>query len=498
MTEALSSRGGSSAASGPAENDRASRMATYLVLSAAVVIAVVSARPYAGSWNDGSRLAAVESLADRGTLVIDQSIFVKVPPRSSPDAPTPYPPDDPLLMQHGTRDRLLIRGHYYSDKPPVLTVLMAAFYKGLSMATGLTARERPDLFCYLMTVGTSGLSYVVTIWCTLRLGVQLGISLPVRAAMGTSLGLATVALTYTRHVNAHIVLLGVAAALLVGIVTVAADVRAERVSWRRVAALGALTGFAYSIDLGAGPVILLATLGWMVYRTRRSGLLGLFVLTVLPSVVLHHAVNYATGGTFLPANTVPEYLQAAGGGFSGQNMTGGWNHPSLGRFFLYTASMLFGKRGFIGHNLPLFLTFPAIVFLVRRRSRHMPEICCAVAWFCGTWLVYAAGSTNSSGLAASIRWFVPLLAPAYFVMALYLRERPEYRTDFLILTGWGVVMATLMWWKGPWMHRMVPFFWPIQGAALLSWLVFRTRQRRDAIEVAVGPGGAAGRRELRR
>jgi len=40
-----------------------------------------------------------------------------------------------------------------------------------------------------------------------------------------------------------------------------------------------------------------------------------------------------------------------------------------------------------------------------------------------------------------------------------------------------LVMAALMWWKGPWMPRMVPFFWPLQVAALLSWLVFRMRQR---------------------
>jgi hypothetical protein len=269
-------------------------------------------------------------------------------------------------------------------------------------------------------------------------------------------------------------------------------VRAERVPWRRAVMVGALAGFAYSIDLGAGPVILLATLGLVAYRSRRFGAVALSVLAALPAIAVHHVANYAIGGTFLPANTVPEYLQAAGGGFSAQNMTGGWNHPSIGRFVMYAASLLFGKRGFFGHNLPLFLTIPAVAFLVRRRSDQLPEIVCALAWCFGTWLVYAAGSTNSSGYAASIRWFVPLLAPAYFVIALFLRERPGYRTDFLILTGWGVVMAALMWWKGPWMKRMVPLFWPIQGMALLSWLIYRMRQmRRPNDDPARDPGTTA-------
>ena len=107
------------------------RLAARFVLTAALVVALVSARPYAGSWNDGSRLATVESLVDHGTLAIDHSIFVQVPQRQHVDDPGPYPADDPLLQQHGTRDRLLIRGHFYSDKSPVPALLMAGLYQML-------------------------------------------------------------------------------------------------------------------------------------------------------------------------------------------------------------------------------------------------------------------------------------------------------------------------------------------------------------------------------
>jgi hypothetical protein len=46
---------------------------TWQVLIVAGLIALASARPYAGSWNDGSRLATVEALVDYHTLIIDQS-----------------------------------------------------------------------------------------------------------------------------------------------------------------------------------------------------------------------------------------------------------------------------------------------------------------------------------------------------------------------------------------------------------------------------------------
>jgi hypothetical protein len=386
------------------------------------------------------------------------------------------------VLQHGTRDRLYIQDHFYSDKSPVPALLMAGLYHGLQWATGLTARERPELFCYLMTVGTSGLAYLVAVWSMLWLGRRWRLPSGVGLLLAASLGLSTVALAYTRHVNSHILLLGVTAPLLVCLVGLADEVRVGRLSRWRLVGIGSLAGLGYSIDLGAGPAILAATMVLVAYRVRAFRPVALCVLAALPWIVAHHGVNYAIGGVWRPANAVPAYLVGAGGGFTSQNMTGGWHHPNVGAFLLYAAALLFGKRGFFGHNLPLFLTLPAVFFLIRRRPRELPEILCALAWSIGTWLVYAAGSTNSSGLAASIRWFVPLLAPAYFLVALFLRERPEYRADFIILSAWGLVMAALMWWKGPWMPRMVPFFWPVQGAALLTWLMYRRRQQRRGVE----------------
>src|SRR5687767_12101081 len=58
--------------------DNSERKAWIGVLLGASLIALVSARPYAGGWNDGSRLATVESLVDRHTLAIDDSMFVNV------------------------------------------------------------------------------------------------------------------------------------------------------------------------------------------------------------------------------------------------------------------------------------------------------------------------------------------------------------------------------------------------------------------------------------
>lgn len=465
--------------SGILDQGQENRLAACLVLSAAFAVAVISARSYAASWNDGSRLAAVESLVDRHTLVIDDSIFVRVPPRHDPAAPMPYPEDEPNLLVHGTRDKLLIRGHFYSDKSPVPALLMAGLYQALQWGTGLRARERPDRFCYWMTLGSAGLAYVVAVWSIFQLGQPLRLPLSLRTALTASFGLATVALTYTRHVNNHILLLGVAAALVLGLARLAEATRAGQKPRLRLLGLGMLAGLGYTIDLGAGPVLLVCTLAMVAYRCKGLRPVMVFVLAALPWLAVHHAINYVVGGTFRPASALPEYLQWPGSPFTSQNMTGIWNHRNVWHFLVYAAALLFGKRGFFGHSLPSFLMLPGIVALLRRRTPELPEILWAVSWCSGTWLLYATMSTNYSGVAASVRWFVPLLAPAYYLLAVFLREHPGYRKDFLVLSGWGILVAGLMWWKGPWMKRMVPLFWPLQAAALLSWIACWVRRRRE-------------------
>src|SRR5262249_22498167 len=149
------------------------------------------------------------------------------------------------------------------------------------------------------------------------------------------------------------------AALMLGL----AQLRSRESTWWQgslgIAALGSLAGLGYAIDLGAGPVLLLCSSLLVGYRCRGLSSLAAFGLAAMPWVVLHHAVNYSVGGTLKPANAVPEYFLWPGCPFGPQNLTGSWKHPSIGHFLEYAAALLLGKRGFLGHDLPLFLLAPA-------------------------------------------------------------------------------------------------------------------------------------------
>lgn len=455
-----------------------SRLADGAVLAAAVLIAILSAQPYADSSNDGSRLAAVEGLVDTHTLAIDESIFVRVPPRTAPPHQQPYAPYHKHLIDQGTADKIKVGDHFYSDKPYTPSLYLAGCYTLLQWTTGLKARDRADLFCTWMTLLSSGVAYVVAVWCVYQCGGTVGLSLRLRLLLAGSFGLSTLALPYSQHVNSHILGLAVAAAL-VGSLAVLVHTE-ERASWRRILGLGLLAGLGYAIEQGIGQLLWGWTLLAVIYRCGLRRAVVPFLAGALPWMVLHHAINYAIGGTFKPANAVPAYFDYPGTPFDAGNLTGLWNHASVGHFLAYAGALLVSDRGFLLHNIPLWLLLPGVVVLVRSGKANW-LMAFGAAWAVSTWLLYAALSNNYSGSCLSIRWFLPLLAPAYYVLALVLRHVPALRGDFLLLSIWGAVEAALMWWEGMWWGVLwwgnVPMLWPTLGIALVSWGSYRHFKR---------------------
>lgn len=448
------------------------RWLARIVALAAMAIALLSARPFAGSWNDGSRLAAVESLIDYRTWAIDQSIFVHVPAPTGQGAP--YPSSEPALLRDGTQDKMWIGDHFYSDKSPVPALCMAATYQVVQWMTGLVARERPGWFCYWLTFLSSGVAYVIAVCCIDRLAVLVRLRRRTRLLLVVSFALGTIALPYTRHVNNHILLLAVTSGLMLLIA------QAEGLSVPRLLAIGSLIGMGYTIDLGIGLVLVVCMVAFVAWKTR--SLLGVIAVlaAAFPWFALHHALNYAVGGTFLPANAHAAYFEWPGSPFDSANLTGGWAHASVGKFIGYALDLAAGRRGFLTYNLALFLAFPGLVVLLRSRVPEKGQLLFATGFSLAAWLLYSATSTNHAGLCCSVRWFVPLLAPGFYILALTLREKPDCETDMMILTVGSILMCTLSWWQGPWMGRMAPGFWPILIGTLLAWGAYHSVRLRTA------------------
>jgi hypothetical protein len=444
------------------KDGRHTRRDLILVAALAFAVAILSAKPYAGGWNDGSRLASVESLVDRGTFVIDDSIFVKVSPNSSP-----YTPDFEALSRTGTLDRLYINGHYYSDKSPVPALLLAGVYGTVKRLTGLSACESPATYCKLMNLTGAGVPYVAAAVGIFVLSRLLGLSRQGQWLITASMAFTTVAPAYTRTVNNHIMLLGVVTTIL----TLMVWIETKAANWLLWLALGTATGLGYTIDLGLGPIILASTGGWIAYRAvkiHRVGPVVFFGITAFPWLALHHTVNYLIAGTLGPANARPEYLQWPGSPFDAATMTGHLHHTVLD-FFVYSLDLLWGQKGIISHNLPLSLAFVAAPVVLRMRGRYQATLLSALLWSGGAFALYAATSNNYSGLCVSVRWFVPMLAPAYLVLALLVRDRPEFELDLILLSAVNAVWALMAWRAGWWSSPPLAWHWIIMSLGLCVW-----------------------------
>jgi hypothetical protein len=464
-------------------NQKATWQELISILAIGIAVILVSAKPYAGGWNDGSRLAQVEALVDFKTLAIDRSIFVDPAAARGAEA-TPYPPQRKDLMEGGTLDKVLVKDRYYSDKPPVSALFMAACYQALKWTTGLQARLRPDLFAYSMTLVSSGLAYLAAVLCIHLLGRKILAAKSTAFAVTISFALGSSALAYARQVNSHVELLAVAAALMACLHSLPQRLLETPPPRGLLAGMGVLAGLGYCLDLAAGPLLLITVLPLISYRCRVAGkkglgMIALFFFSALPLIILHHALNYQTGGTLRPVNTVAEYLYWPGSPFNADNATGHWHHSSFGRGLVYALDLLVGRKGFLLHQPVLILAFlGGLAVMIRNRPLvpEFPEMLFAFAWSGAVWLAYAWGSNNLSGVCVTIRWFVPLLAPGYYVLLTVLRYRSRCYPEFLTLAAGGMVLSLLMWCYGPWTN-MVPGYWFILGATLLGWSAAALRRR---------------------
>lgn len=439
----------------------------------ALAFAAFSAKPYAGSWNDGSRLATVESLLDRGTLAIDDSIFCQVPSSGI----SPYPPKRADLNLIGTFDKLYVRGHFYSDKPLFAGIVMAGLYRPLQWLGAPSPAEKPDVFIRLITILTSGLGYAIAVGCLWVIGRRIGLQAGLRLGWLAAFAFGTYALTYAQHANSGAMQLGA----LAGISLLLTRDIERRWGVANLIGLGTLAGFGFVLDFGSGPPLVACLFGLVWWTTRSARSVLVFTAAAAPWIAASLAVNYAVGGVWKPLNMYPEHFQFPGSPFSPENMTGFLQHQPINQF-LYAGGMLFGKHGFLNHNLPLMLAIAGVPLL----RRGHPELAALMAW-CGlTWLMYALLSNNMGGQCCSVRWFVPFLVPGLWLLALQLREKPRLIPQFGVLTAGGVVLAALMWREGPWARHMIPAMWPVVGTTLLIWgaVELRTRRRAQAVVLA--------------
>lgn len=395
------------------------------VLLLLVFVSMLFVIPNPKSWNDASRLAAIESVVERGTLVIDNSTFV------------------------GTGDKIFVNGHFYSDKTPLSTLFGALVYYPLH-ALGFRLSLDWSVAYFCITFFT-----VKALWILSLLAFHATLGL-MRANQGTraihtlALGLASIHLSWSSVYNNH--------SLAASLITIAFYFYMRSRHAARPARDMFVSGFLFSLagHMDVPTMAFYATfLTLILLDPRRRKYVMHYLLPGLILAVPALAMNYSITGRFAPLQTNPAYFDYPGSPWKGAEKLSGTEMNSLTFLFSYALDCLLGRRGFLLYNPLLFAFIPRLVREMFGRTDFWKEaigigVTSAVIMF-----YYFLYTSNYGGASYSIRWFVPLLPLLYlggfgFFANFYGLKKKAFSLVFAASVCIAGIGMTNPWAEGKW------------------------------------------------
>jgi hypothetical protein len=365
-------------AMGPGSLQQKIQLAILLVTAASLLSLTTHSAP--GPCNDSSRLATAEALVHRGTFAIDGSYFAYA------------------------CDQIQIGGRSYSDKPPLLSLHLAALLALLERTTHWTIpADLPSLY-YALTLLSSGLGFLLTLLGARKLLLLLGTAPLWATITAFAAGATTLLLPYSSVISNH----PVAAAPLMWFVVLyvlaspqGATPEGHRRGPLHSLSLGLLAGLAIAIDPLVSTVIAPLALVWML-RPENRRKIGWALLGGLPLLVVHGCICFAISGNPLALNLDAESF--AQSETIRKTLTGiGWQHASLESFLTYTYHSLFGYRGFFLYNPAALLGCLTLGLMIAQRA----HAALGISLGAGLLLFFALSlgfSSNYSGYAYGVRW----------------------------------------------------------------------------------------------
>jgi hypothetical protein len=390
---------------------------TLLFLALVSILIVI---PYPRSSNDQSRLAAIESVVERGTLVIDNSTFVD------------------------TRDKIFVNGHFYSDKTPLSSLIGAVVYLPLHyLGFRLSLGWSVAYFCItFFTVKALWVLSLLAFHATL--GLMRG-NQATRTIHTLAFGLASLHLSWSSVYNNH--------SLAASLITIAFYfyMRSRQTARpaRDMFASGLLFSLAGNIDVPTAAFYTTFLLLILLDAARRRHVAH-YLLPALILAVPALAMNYSITGGFAPLQTDPAYFDYPGSPWKGAEKLSGTEMNSLPFFLSYTLDCLFGRRGFLLYNPLLFAFIPYLVREMFGRSGFKKESIGIVITSAIIMLYYFLYTSNYGGDSYSIRWFVPLLPLLYLGGYGFFDNFSGFRKKAFVLVFAAAVCISAIGMTNPW------------------------------------------------
>jgi hypothetical protein len=272
------------------------------------------------SAHEFSRLGTVDSLVERGTYQLDDSIFIV------------------------TVDKIYRDGHFYSHQPPMLATLEAPVYWAIQLP-GLRFNNRGRrVSTYLFSLATNGVALALTVVVFAQILALCGVVPPMRDISAILLPLGTWLLPYAVVSNNH----GISGLLMAALIFLLLSIEWQGATRARVLATGVVLGLLATIELL--PLMSFVPLAVIYLAIRRDvgrrGLLWLAIGLGVP-LLAHALMNVRITGDVVPAGFHHELFQYPESAFNDDSLTGTIKYDSLGGVARYTWEAMFAGKGFL-------------------------------------------------------------------------------------------------------------------------------------------------------
>lgn len=328
------------------------------------------------SWSDASRMATIQSLVDYHTFSIDQSIF------------------------SSTGDKYFYNNHFYSDKPPLLSLYGAIFYFVLKNLFNISFANHQTATFYLVTLLTIGaFSAIGLVYFYQILREIFNIDEQWATLITLITGTGTLILPFSLVFNNHTV----SGFLL--LISFYYLLKSQKLA--NVALSGLLIALAGNVEINCFLFIPFALIYVLINKSWQASII--FGLACIPLILVFLGLNYYTSNSIIPPAMNQALWIYPGSSFTEKNLSGLAKHESIFGVLNYAFHMLLGNRGLISHTPLLIISLIALFRIFKYAFPYKKEYLYIVTGSLAFATMYITRTVNYSGYSFGIRWFATIM-----------------------------------------------------------------------------------------
>ncbi len=395
-----------------------------------LVILIFFTHAYTLGWNDRSRMATLDSLVNHNTFSIDHSKYIE------------------------TGDKYFFDGHFFSDKPPIYSLLTYPFYLAVVKTHSffkLSSKNMLYPFTLIISILTNilGMIYFYKILSQLSKAKNWNRFLTFLTFSGTLF------LSYATVINVHIL-----SGVLLLISTYYILKTDEKKPNMVISALS--LSIACSIDIGMFIFIPFTFLYIILGQGLKTKSIIQYCISLFPFILLYFFFNKYLSGSFIPPQMNTSLWNYPNSYFSSSNLSGLVSHNSVIDFLVYFFHMIIGKVGIFSLTPHLLFIFLGFYNVYKKQSSNTKNFALYILISTTAYIfIYSIKTTNYSGGSFGVRWFVATIP---FLSILICFANHQFIKTFILLSSISIIISFLgmlnpyLAWNISPLHEAIPLF----------------------------------------